>query len=157
MLYGYSDSDWNGDIDTSRSTTGYSFLLAGGSITWNSRLQRSVSLSSTEAEYMAMCAAAQEMLYLKQLLLELLQEQNSGPIILYEDNQGCMALAERPAFQPRTRHIRMRYHFVRELIEEREFVIEYCPTSDMAADIFTKALSFDLFAKHREVLMNVRH
>jgi hypothetical protein len=151
VLVGYSDADWSGDVDSSRSTTGYVFTVAGGAVSWNSRLQRSVALSSAEAEFMALCAAAQEMMYLKQLMEELLN-CSQGPVVIYEDNQGCLAMAVRPAFHSRTRHIRMRFHFVRELIETNECVLEYCPTGEMAADILTKALPFAAFEKHRIAL-----
>jgi hypothetical protein len=139
LLTGYSDSDWAGDVDTRRSVTAYVYQIAGGAVSWSSRLQATVALSSTEAEYMALCAAAQEGIQLRQLLADLGFEQK-GPTVIYDDNQGCVALAQSARAGKRTKHIDVRYHFVRERVEGGELKVVYVPTERQLADLLTKAL-----------------
>jgi hypothetical protein len=151
-LTGYSDSDWGGDPDTRRSTTAYLFQFGGGPISWSSRLQPTVALSSAEAEYMAVCAATQESTYLRQLLEELGYPQVSATKI-FEDNQGCIALARNPVLHKRTKHIEIRYHFIRERIESKQVQLEYVPTQRQLADIMTKALPKPQFETLRSMVM----
>jgi hypothetical protein len=139
-IIGYSDADWAGDIETRRSTSGYVFLLNGGCISWRSKKQRTVALSSTEAEYMALSEATQEAVWLKAFVTEL-GEDIGGALTVYEDNQGAIALAKNPEFHKRTKHIDIRYHFVREKVEDGQVVLEYCPTQDMLADLMTKPIA----------------
>jgi hypothetical protein len=138
-LVGYSDADWGGDLDTRRSTTGYVFQLGGGSISWASRQQPTVALSTVEAEYMALSDATKEAVWLRALLLELGYGQDSATII-HEDNQGCLSLAKNPVHHNRTKHIDIRYHFIRSHIAGDEIKPTYCTTEDMVADILTKPL-----------------
>ena len=127
-IEGYSDADWAGDVDTRRSTSGYAFMMNGGCISWRSKKQRTVALSSTEAEYMARFEATKEAVWLKMFLGELGEMASDEAIKMYEDNQGSIALAKNPEFHKRTKHIDIRYHFVREKVESGEVVLEYCPT-----------------------------
>jgi hypothetical protein len=156
LLTGYSDSDWGGDPDTRRSTTAYLFQFGGGPISWSSRLQPTVALSSAEAEYMAVCAATQESTYLRQLLSELGYPQADATTI-YEDNQGCIALARNPVLHKRTKHIEIRYHFIRERIESGQVKLEYIPTQKQLADILTKALPKPQFEALRTTVMGYGH
>jgi len=151
-LIGYSDADWAGDIETRRSTSGYVFVLNGGCITWRSKKQRTVALSSTEAEYMALSEATQEAVWLKAFMRELGEEAGDGALTVYEDNQGAIALAKNPEFHKRTKHIDIRYHFVREKVESGQVALQYCPTQDMLADIMTKAIAAPQFAALRTKL-----
>ena len=151
-LLGYSDSDWAGDVDTRRSTTGYVFTLNHGAVTWGSRLQATVALSSSEAEYMAMCAAVQEAIHLRQLLKDLGHVQDQ-PTRILEDNQGCIALSENPVFHKRTKHIDIKYHFVRERVASNEIKIEYVATEDQLADLLTKGLSKQRTMKLSDAIM----
>jgi hypothetical protein len=139
LILGYTDSDWAGDIDTRRSTSGYVFLMCGGAVSWSSRLQASPALSSTEAEYMACTRAAQEAIWLRQLLEQLGFKQT--PTQLLGDNQGSIALAKNPGNHPRTKHIQLRYHFIRFAITDGQILLDYVPTSEMAADGLTKSLT----------------
>lgn len=152
ILEGYCDADWANDKDTRRSTTGYLFKLAGGSISWASKLQPTVALSSTEAEYMALSAGVQEALYLRQLLEDLGYQQSAATVI-HEDNQGCIALADNPIHHKRTKHIDIRYHFVRERIESEEIKVSYVPTEHQLADLLTKALPRDRMVYLRDHVM----
>jgi hypothetical protein len=138
-LYGYCDADWAGDIETRRSTTGYVFMLGGGSISWASKLQPTVALSSTEAEYMAACAAVQEAIYMRRLLGDLKCEQVQ-PTIIWEDNQGCIAMSKNPIHHKRTKHLDIRYHFTREKVESGEIDLKYVSTEHQLADLLTKPL-----------------
>jgi hypothetical protein len=147
-LIGYSDSDWGSDIDTRRSTTGYIFTLNSGAISWGSKLQPTVALSSAEAEYMAVSSAVQEGVHLRQLLGDLGYRLDE-PTTIYEDNMGCIALSNNPVFHKRTKHIDIRYHFVRERVESGVIEIKYLPTNQQLADIFTKPLS-----KQRIILLS---
>jgi hypothetical protein len=151
-LYGYSDADWGGDPDTRRSTTGYVFMLAGAIISWNSKLQPTVALSSAEAEYMAACACVQEAIYLRQLLGDLGYEQEE-PTIIYEDNQGCIALAQNPIMHKRSKHIAIKHHFVRERIAMGEVELHYVPTEHQLADLLTKPLGAHRVKLLRSLLM----
>ncbi|MCO5611074.1 hypothetical protein L7F22_065324 [Adiantum nelumboides] len=138
-LVGFCDSDWAGDIDGRRSVIGYCFSLGSGVISWISKKQPTIALSSTEAEYKAACFASCEALWLRRLLGDMgaIQEQ---PTMLLCDNQSCMAIARNPVFHAHTKHIEVQYHFVRELIldgeVEMELILdgevemEYCPTMD---------------------------
>jgi hypothetical protein len=103
-LVGYCDADWGGDPDTRRSTTGYVFMLGGAAVSWASRLQPTVALSSAEAECTAVCEATQEAIHLRSLLRDLGLPQR-GPTVLHEDNQSCIAMTESPALQRRSKHI----------------------------------------------------
>ncbi|MCO5556773.1 hypothetical protein L7F22_010325 [Adiantum nelumboides] len=146
-LVGFCDSDWAGDIDGRRSVIGYCFSLGSGVISWISKKQPTVALSSTEAEYKATYFASCEALWLRRLLGDMgaVQEQ---PTMLLCDNQSCMAIARSPVFHARTKHIEVQYHFVRELILDGEVEMEYCPTMDNCADIFTKVLGSKTLERH---------
>jgi hypothetical protein len=142
MLRSYVDADFAGCIQTSRSTGGDVHMLAGGAISWSSKRQPLVTLSTTEAEYVALARAASECIWLRDLLSELKCPQ-SAPTTVHEDNQGCVALVMNPKFHARTKHIRLKYHFTREKQENGEINVVYCPTDKMLADVLTKALDKD--------------
>ena len=163
-LIGYSDSDWAGDPDTRRSTTGYVFVLGdeqsnicSGAISANSRLQPTVALSSTEAEYMAVCSAAAEAIYLRALIGGLGYPQTAATII-YEDNQSAMALANAAINQwhPRTRHMDVRYKFVKERVRSNEVRLVYVRTVEQLADVLTKNLGGNTFRKFAALLLGHR-
>jgi hypothetical protein len=150
QVSGYADADYAGCIDSRRSTSGCAILLGDNCISWRSKRQPSVALSTCEAEYMALCESVKEVIWLRMLLDELgLPQVNPSKIL--EDNQGCIKLAENPVVHGRSKHIDVRYHFIRERVRKvRDVVLEYCSTNDMVADILTKPLDREKFAKFRE-------
>ena len=148
VIIGYSDADWAGDVKDRRSTSGNVFLLGGGAITWSSRKQSSVALSTVEAEYMALSVATQEAIWLRQLQ-EALGVTESGPTLIHEDNQGAISMAKNPVLHKRTKHVQIRFHFVREAVEQGTIMLEHCRTTEMLADSFTKVLAREQFEKLR--------
>jgi len=152
QLTGWSDSDYASDQDSRRSTTGYLFLLNGGPISWSSHRQQTVALSTTQAEYMAASDAVKESLWLRTLLFSLLLRP-IDPISINIDNQSVIRLIKNPEFHKRTKHIDIRFHFIREKFENGEINISYIHTSNQLADILTKALPRDTFLKHRSTIM----
>jgi len=144
-LEGYCDADYAGDIDTRRSTTGYVFILNGGIISWSSRLQATVAVSTAEAEYMAAAQAVNEALWLRKLIADIKIPLKT--IQMYTDNQAALTLLKNPIASARSKHIDIVYHFARERVARKEVKFEYCPTSVMIADIMTKALAESKFEK----------
>lgn len=140
----YSDADYAGDIETRHSTTGYVSVLCEGPITWSSQRQRCVSRSTTESEYIAASDAARETVWLRGLLAEL-KVPCIKPTILYVDNQSAIKLVQRKDSHKRTKHIDVRYHYIRELVESNQLMVEYIPSDKQLADIFTKLLPKDRF------------
>ena len=140
---GYSDADWAGDHFDRKSTSGYAFVLLGGPISWGSKKQSSVSLSTSEAEYIALSLAIQEGKWIHRLLCEILKAANeSGPeLVILEDNQSCIKMTKNPVNHGRAKHIDIKYHHIRDEVKRGEVKLEYCETSAMLADIMTKGLS----------------
>jgi hypothetical protein len=137
-LIGYSDSSFANSIDC-RSMSGYGFMLAGSLISWYAHTQPVVALSTAEAEYIAVTDAAKEVIWLKLLLSELGYPQ--GNVKIMEDNEATIKISKNPQDHKRTKHIRIKYHFIRDQIRDGEFHLEYIPTADQLADLFTKGLS----------------
>ncbi|POM64517.1 LOW QUALITY PROTEIN: Integrase catalytic core protein, partial [Phytophthora palmivora] len=136
-LTAYSDSDYANCPDTRRSVGGYVTMLSNSPISWLSRKHHTVVLSTTEAEYIAMCHCMQEMIFLKLLLREL-GCATTQPNLIHEDNQSCIKLfCYNPELHGRSKHIHVRYCFVQEKVERHEFSVVYCNTKDMVADNFT--------------------
>ena len=145
---GFTDADWSSGNDR-KSIGGFTFLLNGAAISWNSKKQSTVALSSTEAEYMALTQAAKEAIWLQRLLFDLGARKHAGEVgNIYINNQGELALAKNPEFHARTKHIDIQYHFIREHVDSGKITLGYCSTNEMTADIFTKALPQPAFTKH---------
>jgi hypothetical protein len=149
-LMAYTDSDWASDPDTRRSITGYHYMLADGIFCWLSRAQKTVALSSTKAEYMAMSDCSRQGVWIKSLLSELGIDLKSIPIC--GDNQGSIFIASNPVQERRTKHIDIRYHFIRERVEEGIVEVFFVDGNDNPADMFTKNLGHAKFLKFRSQL-----
>jgi len=134
----WSDAYWGAE-EGRKSVSGYVFTLAGGAVSWSSKKQSSVALSSTESEYMALLHALKEQIWILHRLKEAgynVDDEN----IIYTDSQSAITLAHNPEHHARTKHIDIQYHFIRNCVEDGKTSLEYCPTGDMLADGLTKAL-----------------
>jgi hypothetical protein len=138
-LVGYCDSDYAGDVDSRRSTTGYVFTLMGGAISWSSKLQSTVAASTAEAEYMSAASAVKEALWLRKLLSDF-ELMSSEPLLLYCDSQAALKLLVNPIVSVRSKHIDVLHHFARERVARKEVKFEYLSTDLMIADCLTKAV-----------------
>jgi Reverse transcriptase (RNA-dependent DNA polymerase)/gag-polypeptide of LTR copia-type/Integrase core domain/GAG-pre-integrase domain len=145
-IVGYCDSDWGMRLEDRRSTTGYVFTLCGGAISWQSKHQRTVALSTVEAEYMAATHACKEAVWWRSFLRGLGYDV-SQPTIIYSDNQGSIALTKNPEHHQKTKHIDIQYHFIREKVMENIISLQYIKTGDMMADVLTKPLGRLKFVK----------
>ncbi|KIP03168.1 hypothetical protein PHLGIDRAFT_78019 [Phlebiopsis gigantea 11061_1 CR5-6] len=143
-LIGYSDADGM-STEGRRAVSGYAFLI-GGAVSWSSKRQEIVALSTAEAEYVALNHATKEAIWLRNFLHEVWR-MPLDPTQMYSDNQSAIAIAKDDRHHTRTKHIDIRYHFVRYHLEHKNIALSYCPTEDMTADILTKALP-SLKAKH---------
>lgn len=142
-IHGYVDSDWAGDIDSRRSTSAYVFTLFGGAISWMSKRQAVVALSTTEAEYMAATHACKEAIWLKRLCLDIGIKQ--GIVTVYCDSQSAISLAKNPTFHAQTKHIDVQYHFVRDMVEDGRVKLVKVDTLMNVTDALTKAMSTEKF------------
>ena len=157
-LQGYCDADYAGDLVDRKSVTGHLFMLNKGPISWTSTKQRCVATSTTHSEYIALSEACKQGEWLRALLRELQRTELLGENLatsIFSDNQACIALAKDPVANSRTKHIDVRYHYIRELVVEGKTAIDYCPTVDMTADILTKPLTLQGFQRCRTKLLTL--
>lgn len=140
QMIAYTDADWASDIDKRRSCTGLVVNIADGAVSWMSKRQSTVALSSTEAEYIALSSTVCEVTWLKQLLAEL-NVDFARPAVIYCDNQSTIKLSESDAFRPRTKHIDIRYHHLRTKLLDGIFDLRFLPSAEMTADSLTKAVT----------------
>ncbi|XP_041975764.1 secreted RxLR effector protein 161-like [Aricia agestis] len=142
MTHGFCDADWASSEDDRRSCTGYSFMFQGGTISWNSKRQPTVALSTTEAEYMSLSSCVQEAMWLKQLQECFWPELKHQAMIIYSDNQSSIKLSGTDGYHSRTKHIDVRHHFVRDKVMEGHIDVQYVQTDMMVADALTKATPY---------------
>ena len=174
-LVGYTDADWARDLDTRRSTSVFLFSLGSGAISWSSKQQPTVALSSCKAQYMGQTQAIKEAVWLKSLLDQLNPEDSVDSLprdnslttpspatdisvyalkatIIYCDNQGAVALAKNPESHARSKHINIQWHYQREKIADGSVTLKYVPTSEQIADGLTKPLTKEKFLIFRKAL-----
>ena len=145
ILKGYLDSDWVSCLDIRRSITGYIFTLLNNPISWNVQIQKTVALLTCEAEYMALAEAIKEGLYLNNIIITIRKILNLKDIVynkpvIYKDNNAALKLANNPEFHKRSKHIDIKYHFIRDIINKGLMEIVYINTKEQLADPLTKAI-----------------
>ena len=138
VLEGYTDADMAGDLDGRKSTSGYLFTFAGGAVSWQSKLQKCVALSTTEAEYIAVTEAGKELVWIKTFFKELGMQQDE--YVVYCDSQSAIDLSKNATYHSRTKHIEVRYHWIRDATEEKRFKLKKIHTDKNAADMMTKVI-----------------
>ena len=156
LLSGYCDSDWGSSADR-RSMSGYCFSLnpEGPVISWKTKKQETVALSTCEAEYMAGCLASQEAIYLSNLFRDMdvcSPKTERVPVLLHVDNQGAMDLARNPVNHKRSKHISIKYHFIREKVANNDIELSYIRSNDNVSDMMTHAVPKPKLLKFRQYL-----
>jgi hypothetical protein len=152
LLTGYTDSDWGGCLTTRKSTAGGIIMHNGNVITWSSKKQRTVAKSSCEAEYMAVSNVTSELQWFRMWLHEVFGFHTVS--LMYCDNQGAIALAKNDSYHTKTKHIDIHYHYIREVIANKQLEIKYIQTKLQLADILTKSLKTPRFTELCQQLMN---
>ncbi|KAK1602748.1 hypothetical protein QYE76_016410 [Lolium multiflorum] len=157
VVTSYTDASWNTDPDDSKSQSGYVFILNGAAVSWASSKQCTVAKSSTESEYIAASEASSEAVWMKRFIVELgVVPSALDPLVIYCDNMGAIANAQEPRSHKRLKHIKLRYHSIREYIEDGEVKICKVHTDLNVADPLTKALPRAKHDQHQNA-MGVRH
>ena len=146
-----ADADWASDTIDRCSVSGYSFFFQGSLVSWSAVRQKSIALSSTEAEYYAMTHAFKEALWLR-VFLGFSHLPVPLPFPILSDNQAACSLSNSIAISARSKHINIHHHFIRAHVQDGSFTTTWIPTADMPADIFTKPLNSVVFLRHRDVL-----
>lgn len=152
-LVGYCDADWGGDLDDRRSTTGFVIKINNNTVHWTSKRQRTVALSTAEAEYMAICEVSKEITWLVSFLTELKFGFKTIPTV-YSDNQSAIAMTKLEKFHNQSKHISIRYHFIKEKVKNLQLQLKYIESGKQQADILTKSLGKNLFVQFRSAIMN---
>ncbi|XP_075479527.1 secreted RxLR effector protein 161-like [Primulina tabacum] len=150
-LVAFTDSDYAGDIGDSKSTSGYVFMMCGGAVAWSSRKQPIVTLSTTEAEFVAAAACACQAIWMRRILKEIGHVQDDGMLLMC-DNTSTIKLSKNPVLHGRSKHIRVRFHFLRDLTKEGAVELVWIGTRDQLADSMTKPLKLEDFQRIREKL-----
>ena len=148
----YVDAHFANSVDDRPSISGYAFMLAGGPISWQSRSQPTIALSTMEAEYMAAATATQEAFWLR-FPLEEMELNVATPIVLREEKKACISFADHPGNRRNSKHIDYIHHFVKEGVQRGDIAMQYVMTAERIADIFTKALDPVTFIKYRDCLV----
>jgi hypothetical protein len=154
-LQGYVDADWAGIPLDLRSTSGCCFTLGSSIISWCSRKQSYVALSTAKAEYIALSVEFHEAMWLRKLLKDLFYHEMDSTII-HCDNQRCVKLSKNPVFHDKSKHIEIKYHYIKDMVHRKEVHLQYLPTHEKIAYIFTKPLARMKFEYFRERLGLVR-
>ena len=147
----FTDADWAGNVDDRKSTSGGAFFLGKRLVSWTSKKQNCVSQSTAEAEYVAAAVNCSNFVWFKQLLGGM-KVKVLEPVIMFCDNTSAIDISKNPVLHPKTKHIAVKYHFVRELVQAKEIRLEYIHTSEQLADIFTKPLAKEVFCYLRNQL-----
>ena len=150
-LIGFTDSDYAGDQDDRKSTSGYAFMFGSAAISWSSKKQPIVTLSSTEAEFVAATSCACQAIWLRRILKELHFKQ-PGATKIFCDNNSTIKLSKNPVLHGRSKHIDVKFYFLRDLNTIGAIDVMHCRSEDQVADIFTKALKMESFVKLRKLL-----
>ena len=139
LLQGFSDSDWAGSLEDSKSTSGYAFNLGSGVFSWSSRKQEVVAQSSAEAEYIAAAGAANQAIWLRNLMEDLGMKQTDATVI-WVDNKFAISIAKNPVFHGRTNHIKVKFHAPREVEASQEIKLLHCSLNEQISNVLTKGL-----------------
>jgi len=151
-INGFVDADWAGDRDQRKSRSGYIIYLNSSPIIWSSKLQSTIALSSTEAEYVSLSMCARDILWLRNVLFEVGFPQEE-PSVVYEDNQACIMIAENSKGNTGIKHVDLKIHFIKDVIKSKHIQLRYIPTKRMVADFFTKQLPAPRFIDLRSFVM----
>ncbi|KAK2407959.1 putative mitochondrial protein [Trifolium repens] len=151
VLTGFTDSDYAGDLDDRRSTSGNVFMMGSAAVSWASKKQQVVTLSTTEAEFIAAANSACQAIWLRRILEELHFHQDR-PTVIHCDNSSTIKLSKNPVLHGRSKHIDVRFHFLRDLVTDKTIDLVYCQSEDRVADIMTKSLKLEAFVKLRGLL-----
>lgn len=151
-LHGLTDSNHATLLSRGKATGGFAFFISGGAVSYMSGLHPVISLSTAEAEYIQLCIAIREAIFIRQMLSEL-GFPPDGPTRIGEDNTACISIATNEITSHRTKHIDIRYHFVRAAVRDGLIGLHYVPTKEMAADIFTKPLRNPQFTRLAQMVM----
>ena len=154
-LVAYADSNYATDKEDRKSVSGGAVFYGRSCVSWFSRTQKCVSTSSSEAEYISLAECTKEAMFVRYVLEFLEPGKRLPPIVLREDKEGAIHLAQNPLSSGRTKHIDVRYHFVRDLVKKGQVRIEYVPSAEQHAESLTKPLSTGSFEYHRDILLNV--
>ena len=148
-MHGFTDADWVGSPTYKKSTSGGIFSIGSTIVSWYTKKQRSVALSSAEAEYMATSQAACEAIWMRKILVGLFVS-HLDPIVIHCDNQSCIKISINLVFHDRSKHIDIWYHHISYCVQRRIMLLQYIPTEDQDADILTKVLTRRKFEYHRD-------
>jgi len=150
-IVAYSDSDFAGDIDDRRRTSGFVFLFGSGAVSWSSKKQQVVTLSNTKAEYIVVASCTCQCIWIKRVLEKLGLEEHKN-ILIFCDNNSTIQLSKNPVFHGRSKHIDIKFHFLRDLVKDGTIKLNYCSSQTQVAGIMTKPLKLEQFSKLRRML-----
>jgi hypothetical protein len=156
-LQGYVDADWARSTMEWKITSGCCFTLGSAMVSWCSRKQSYVALSTAEAEYIALSVEVCEAVWLRKIMIDLFDHE-MDPTVIHCDNESCLKLFESPVFHDKSKHIEIKYQYIRDMMQRKTVHVQYLPTHDQIADIFTKPLSktkFEYFCERLGLVENV--